>query len=95
MDEALHVLPANERQIVAELRPVEVEQHGPVAHLLVRHLLEYLGRGAVPLAQALREAAIDAAVLFFVADREREDFLLAEVGEALHVGLARLPEKTN
>ena len=90
MDEALHVLPADERQIVAKLRPVEVEQHGPVAHLLVRHLVEDLGGGAIPLAQALREAAIDAAVLFLVADGEREDFLLGEIGEALHIGLVRL-----
>ena len=54
---------------------VEVEQHGAVAHLLVGHLVEHLGRGGELLAQALGEAAIDAAVLFLVGDGERQDFL--------------------
>src|SRR5262245_3446105 len=88
VDEALHVLAADEWQVIAELRPVEVEQHGAVAYLLVRHLVEHLGGGAILLAEALREAAIDAAVLLFVANGERQNFLRGEVGEALHVGLA-------
>ncbi len=40
------------------------------------------------LAQALGEAAIDAAVLVLVGDGEREDFLLGEIGKAFHGGLA-------
>ena len=37
------------------------------------------------LAQALGKAAIDAAVLFLVGDGEREDFLLGQIGKALHM----------
>src|SRR5262249_52966876 len=88
VDEALHVLAADEWQVIAELRPVEGGTQSAVAYLLVRHLVEHLGGGAIPLAEALREAAIDAAVLLFVANAERKNFLLGEVGEALHVGLA-------
>ena len=47
-----------------------------------------LAEAGILLAQALGEAAIDAAVLLLVGDGEREDFLLGEVGKALHVGLA-------
>ena len=86
LDEALDVLAADQRQVFAEFRPVELEQHGAVAHLLVRHLVEHLGRGRIFLAQPFGEAAIDAAVLVLVGDGEREDFLFGEVGKAFHGG---------
>jgi hypothetical protein len=35
-------------------------------------------------AEALGEAAIDAAVLFLVGDGEGENLLLGQIGEALH-----------
>ena len=44
LDEALDVLAADQRQVVAEFRAIQVEQHGAVAHLLVGHLVEHLGR---------------------------------------------------
>ena len=88
LDEALDVLAADQRQVLAELRPVEIEQHGAMAHLLVRHLVEDLGRGRICLAQSLGEAAIDAAVLVLVGDGEREDFLFGEIGKAFHGGLS-------
>ena len=43
-----------------------------------------LADGRILLAQALGEAAIDAAVLVLVGDGEREDFLFGEVGKAFH-----------
>ena len=76
LDEAFDVLAADQRQVVAEFFPIEVEQHGAMAHFLVRHLVEYLGGGRKLRAQTLGESAIDAAVLFFVGDGEGEDFLL-------------------
>ena len=88
LDEAFDVLAADQRQVVAEFLPVEVEQHAAVAHFLVRHLVEDLGGGGIFLAQAFGEAAIDAAVLFLVGDGEREDFLFGEIGEAFHVGVS-------
>ena len=36
------------------------------------------------LAQALGEAAIDAAVLFFIGDGERQHFLFGQVGKSFH-----------
>ncbi len=83
LHEALHVLAPNQREVFAEFRSIEVEQHRAVAHLLVRHLVEDLGGGRISLAQPFRESAIDAVVLLLVADREREDFLLAEIAEPL------------
>ena len=47
-----------------------------VAHLLIGHFVEHLGRGRERLAQAFGKAAIDAAVLVLIGDGEREDFLL-------------------
>ncbi len=76
VDEALDVLAADQRQVLAEFLAVHVEQHGAVAHLLVGHFVEHLGGGGKRLAQALGEAAVDAAVLVLVGDGEREDFLL-------------------
>ena len=43
LDEALHVLAADQRQIFAEFLAVEIEQHRAVVHFLFRHLVEYLG----------------------------------------------------
>ena len=84
LDEALHVLATDQRQIVAEFLAVEVEQHGAVVHFLFRHLVEYLGGGGKLLAQAFGETAIDAAVLFFVGDGKRQHFLFGEVGKSFH-----------
>jgi hypothetical protein len=55
-----------------------------MTHLLVRHLVEDLGRSGVTLAQALREGAIDAVVLLLIGNREGEDLLLSEVGKTFH-----------
>src|SRR5882724_9491948 len=55
-----------------------------MAHFLVRHLVEDLGRSGVSLTQALREGAIDAVALLLVGNREGEDLLLGEVSETLH-----------
>ena len=84
LDEAFDVLAADKRQVVAEFFPIEIEQHGSVAHFLVRHFLEYLGRGGKLRAQTFGESAIDAAVFFFIGDGEGEDFLLGKIGKSLH-----------
>src|SRR5262245_10985722 len=84
LNEALDVLAADQRQVLAEFRPVEIEQHGAVAHLLLRHLVEDLGGGRIFLAQPFGKAAVDAAVLVLVGDGKREDFLFAELGKAFH-----------
>ena len=77
----MYVLAADQRKIVAELLPVEVEQHGAVMHLLLRHFVEDLGRGWELLTQAFGKAAINAAVLFLVGDGKRQHFLFGQVGK--------------
>jgi len=94
VDEALNVLAPDQRQILAELRSMEIEQHAAMPRFLVRHLIEDLGGGRIVLAQSLCEAAVDAAVLFLVGDSEREDLLLSELGEGLHVGLESIGART-
>ena len=88
LDESLHVLAADQRQVVAEFRPIEIEQHGAMAHLFLRHFQKDLGRGGILLAQAFGETAIDAAVLLLVGNGECQDFLLAEIGKTFHISLA-------
>jgi hypothetical protein len=83
-DEPLDVLAADQRQVLAELRAVKIKQHGAMAHLFVRHLLEHLGGGWVLAAKALGKAAINPAVFVLVGDRQREDFLFGEIGETFH-----------
>src|SRR5205085_1859217 len=85
LHEPLHVLAADERQVFAEFRAIEVVAAGAVMHLLFRHLVEHLGRRWILLAQPFGEATVDAAVLFLVGDREGEDLLLGKIGKALQI----------
>ncbi len=84
VDEALDVLAADQRQVLAELLAVEIEQPGAVGDLFLRHLVEHLGGGGELLAQALGEAAVDAAVLLLVGDGQRQNFLFGQVGKSFH-----------
>src|SRR5262249_17977641 len=76
----------NKRQILAELAAIEVVEHAAMAHLLLGHLVEYLGRGGIVLPQALGEPAIDPAVLLLVGDGAGEDFPLGKLGKTLQGG---------
>ena len=84
VQEALDVLAADQRQVVPELLPIEIEQHRAVVHFLFSHLVEYLCRGRELLAQTFRKTAIDTAILFFVGDGESQNFLFAEIGKPFH-----------
>jgi hypothetical protein len=88
LDEALDVLTTDERQVVAEFRSIEVEQHAAMAHLLFGHLLEDLCRCGISLVQSLGKAAIDLAVLLFGRNRESKHFLFREIAKTFHIGLA-------
>src|SRR5262249_49268022 len=85
--ETLHVLAADQRQVLAEFLPVEVVQHAAVLDLLLSHLVEHLRRARILRAQPVGESLIDAGILLLVGDREGEDFLFAQVGKALHRGI--------
>ena len=64
-----------------------------MADLLLRHLVEHLRRVRIGAAQPVGEGAIDAVVLVLVGDGEREDFLLAQIGKALHVVPLGMPDQ--
>ena len=88
-DEALDVLPADQRQKVAEFLAVEIEQHVVMLDLLLGHRVVHRRGVRVGAAQPVGERAVDAVVLVLVGDGERQDFLLAQIGKAFHGRLPR------
>ncbi len=86
-DEAAHVLAADEGDVLAEFLPVELDQTVAVLVFLFRHALEHFGGGGVVLAHRFGVVGVDAGILFFVADGEREDLAFAEFGEIFHASL--------
>ena len=85
VNEAFDVLAADQRQKVAELLAVKIEQHVAMPDLLLRHFVVHFGSIGIGAAQRVGEGAVDAVILVFVGYGEREDFLLVEVGKTLHV----------
>src|SRR5207248_10729285 len=78
------VLAPDQRDVVAELLAVEVEEAVTVAVLLLPHSGEHARRSGIALAHRLREVAIGAAVLLLESDGEGQQFLLRQVREVLH-----------
>ena len=60
---------------------VQLDQRGAMAVLLVGHVVEHLGRLRKRIAQAVGIGAVDAAVVLFGGDGERQDLLLRQRGE--------------
>ena len=83
-DKALDVLAADQRQKVAEFLAVKIEQHVAMPDLLLRHFIVHVRGVRIGAAQPVGEGAVDAVVLVFVGDGQRQDFLLVEIGKALH-----------
>ena len=75
---------AAQREKLAEFPAIEFEQHVAMPDLLLRHLVVHRRRVRIGAAQPIRKRAIDAVVLIFVGNGERQDLLLAQVGEAFH-----------
>ncbi len=84
--EALHVVSANQRNVVAEPVPVDVQEAGAMAGFLALHLVEHRRRRRIRITKAVGEIAIDAAVLFLEGNRERENLRLRQVAELLGHG---------
>ena len=72
------MLAPDQRDAFAEALAVQVDQRGAMPVLLVRHAVEDGGRGGKGVAQAIGIGAVDAAVIFFRGDRERQDFLFGQ-----------------
>ena len=79
LDEAAHVVAADQWDVLAELLLIELDQAAAVIAFLAGHLGEDIGRGRVVLTQAFGDVLIDAAVLFLVGDGQSEDFAFGQV----------------
>src|SRR5262245_58059263 len=62
LDEALHVLAADEGNVLSEFRAKEIDQSTPVPGLFGPHAIEYRGGRREVLSQTFREIGIDAFV---------------------------------
>ena len=84
VNEAAHVLEPHQRQELAEFGAGEIAEHTTVAGLLGRHLS--ITFAVADIARATLPRGFDrcGSPLLLVADRKGEDFLLGQIGEALH-----------
>ena len=89
MDIAFDVLPAHQRDVVAEFGDEHVDQLSAVFVFLGGHLFEYFGAGGIVHAQAFGVIGVDSSVFLLVADGQREQFAFGEIGEFAHT---RVPE---
>ena len=83
--EALHILAANEGDMVAEALLEELDQPAAMAGFLLPHAFEDFGGGGIVFTKAVGEIAIDALVLFFERDGEGENLTFGEAFEATHI----------
>src|SRR5438874_13275678 len=78
------VLAPDQRDVVAELLAVEVEEAVTVAVLLLPHSGEHPRRSGIALMHRIREVSIGTAVLLLESDGERQQLLLRQIREVLH-----------
>src|SRR5262249_32182294 len=77
-------VPADVRDVLAELLPVELDETVPVAVFSRPHLTEHLGRRGERFFQSVFEVAVDLGVFFFQGDGEGEDFAFGQRLEGTH-----------
>src|SRR5438309_5827258 len=82
--EAAHVLPPNERHVIAEAAFVKLEQTVAVPVLFTAHFAELGGLRRVIFLQAVREIFVNSGVLLFERDGEGENFLFGEAAKSFH-----------
>jgi len=82
-------LAPDQRQEIAELLAMQIEQNVAMADLLLGHLVVHFRRARISFAQRVGERAVDAAVLVLIRNGKRENVLLAQFGKGLHVALLR------
>ena len=83
-DVAADVIPAHERNVVAEFRHEQVDEPAPVVVLLGRHLVEHFGACRVVVVQPVGEIGENARVLLLIADGESQNLTLGQVIEIAH-----------
>src|SRR5438132_675138 len=78
IDEAMHVLTPDERDVVAETGFVKFEQAMAVAVLLLAHVAELFRLLGIISLQAVGEIFVDARILLFERDCQGENFLFRQ-----------------
>src|SRR5262249_41114534 len=73
LQESLYILPPDQWNALPETLPERGNQPVPVLRFLLAHLFEHLRCRRVRLVQRVGEFAVDAAVLLFGGDRQRQD----------------------
>ena len=86
VDEAADILAPDQRDVLAELVPVQLQQAAAVVAFLSGHFVEHRGAAGIVVPQALGDVGVDATVLFLVGDRQGEDLAFGQVGEIAHGG---------
>ncbi len=79
-----HVLPPDERHMVAKTGLVQFQQPVAMAVLLTAHLAEFRRLLGIVRLQTLGEILVDAGVLLFQRNGQREDFLLGQTFKRFH-----------
>ena len=80
--EPSYVAAPDQRHEVAEFLLVEIGEPAPVLVLLLRHFHEHLGGSRIGFHQRMGKPRISARVVVLAGNRQRQQFLLGEVGEA-------------
>ena len=84
LDPAADVLPADQRNVIAEFSTISVDELSTVVIFLLRHIDEDLRAVGIVGAQPLREVGKDPAVLLLAADGQGQDFAFGEFGKIAH-----------
>ena len=85
-DEAAHILPAHQRNVLTKFGAIEFQQPAAVFAFLGDHFLEDLGGRGIIFAQTLGDVGVNPAILLLVRDREGKHFTFGEIGEIAHCG---------
>src|SRR5262249_4150771 len=85
-DEALDILTADQRNVLAEAFAIQVQQAMAMAVFLSAHLAKFLRLGWITRLQPLGEIVVDAGVLLFERDGQGQNLLLTEALESAHDG---------
>src|SRR5260221_3987145 len=93
----LYVLAAKQRNVVAEPFAKRCVQPVPVCCFLLAHVFEHSCRRRIRFAQLVRKFAENPSIFFFVLNRQRQDFALAQILEFLQHSfpLRVLPRRKN
>ena len=79
-----HVLPPDERHVLAKAAFVKFQQAMAMAVLFAAHDAEFFGLLGIIRLQAVGEIPVDARILLFERDGQRENFLFGQAVKCFH-----------